>query len=131
MIESQAWALAAKTEQICVSKDYGDRSFPIVLNVLKDSVVTEINGGDWIGQNDGKSRNECRDTGWVVRDSYQTFMENVIINVDVKTIQIRNVNNFVLPCKVRGRMCQYLSRCWSIHLETTRKLLVQEISLCI
>ena len=105
MIEPQACALAAKTGQISVPKDYGDRSIPIVLNVLKDSVVTELNGGDWKGNNDGKSRNECEDTGWVVRDSYQTFMENVILNVDLKTMQIRNVNNFVLPCKVSEGGC--------------------------
>ena len=27
-------------------------------------------------------------------------MENVILHVDVETMQIRNVNKFVLPCKV-------------------------------
>ena len=57
MIEPQACALAAKTGQISVPRDYGDRSIPIVLNVLKDSVFTEINGGDWIGHDDGNSRN--------------------------------------------------------------------------
>ena len=40
-----------------------------------------------------------------MRDSYQTFMENVILNVDLKTMQIRNVNNFVLPCKVSEEGC--------------------------
>ena len=105
LIEPQACALAAKTGQISVPKDYGDRSIPVVLNVLKGSVVKELNGGDWIGHDDGKSRNECKVTGWVVRDSYQTFMENVIINVDLKTMQIRNVNIFVLPCKVSEGRC--------------------------
>ena len=103
--EPQACALAAKTGQISVPKDYGDRSIPIVLNVLKDSVVTELNGIDWIRHGDGKSRNECKDTGWVVKDSYQTFMENVILNVDLKTMRIRNVYNFSLPCKVSEGGC--------------------------
>ena len=51
-IEPQACALAAKTGQISVPKDYGDGSIPIVLNVRKDSVVTELSGGDWKGNND-------------------------------------------------------------------------------
>ena len=46
MIEPQKCALAAKTGQIFFPKDYGDRSIPIVLNVLKVSVITELNGGD-------------------------------------------------------------------------------------
>ena len=54
---------------------------------------------------DRNSRNECKVTGWVVRDSYQTFMEIVILNVDLKTMQIRNVNKFVLPCKVSKGSC--------------------------
>ena len=105
MTETQACALAPKTGQISVPKDYGDRSIPIFLNVLNDSVITELNGGHWIGHDDGKSRNECKDTGWVVRDSYQTFMEIVILNADLETMQIRIVNNFVLPCKVSEGGC--------------------------
>ena len=46
MIEPQTCALGAKTRPIFVPKDYGDRSIPIILIVLKDSVVTESNGGD-------------------------------------------------------------------------------------
>ena len=68
-------------------------------------MFTELNGGDWIGHDDGKSRNECKDTGWVVRYSHQTFMEILIVNVDVKTMQIRNVNNFRLPCKASEKGC--------------------------
>ena len=105
MIEPQACTQAAKTGQISVPKDYDDRSFPIVSNILKDSVITEFKGGDWIGHDGGKSRNECKDTGWMVRDSYQTFMENVILNADLKTLQIRNVKPFVLPCKVSEGGC--------------------------
>ena len=105
MVEPQACALAAKTGQISVPKVYGNRSILIVLNDLKDSVVTELNGADWIGHVDGKSRNEYKDTGWVVRDSYQTFMENVKLNVDLKTMQSRNINNFVLPRKVSEGGC--------------------------
>ena len=52
-----------------------------------------------------KARNECKDTGCVVRDCYQTFMQKVILNVDLKTIQIRNINNFVSHCKVSERRC--------------------------
>ena len=105
MIEAQACALAAKSGRTSVPKDYCNRSNPIVLNVLKDSVITELNGGDWIGHDDGKSRNECKDTRWVVRESNQTFMENVLLNVDLKTMQFRNVNNFVSPCKVSEGGC--------------------------
>ena len=32
-------------------------------------------------------------------------MENVILNVDLKTMQIRNVNNFVLPWEVSEGRC--------------------------
>ena len=96
---------SCKNGQTSVPKDYGDRSIPIALNVFKDSVITEVNGGDCVGHVDGKSRNECKDTCWVVRDSYQTFMENVILNVALKIMQIRNVNNFVLPCKVSEGGC--------------------------
>ena len=53
MIEPQACALAARTGQISVPNDYGDRSIPIILIVLKDSVITNLNGGDWIGHDDG------------------------------------------------------------------------------
>ena len=60
MIEHQACALAAKTGQVSVAKDFGDQSIPTVLCVLKDSVVTELNGGDWIGHEDRKSQNECK-----------------------------------------------------------------------
>ena len=74
MIESQACALSAKTGQVSAPEDHGDRSIRIIFYALKDSVVTELNGGDWIRHDDGKSRHECKDTGCVVRDSYQTFM---------------------------------------------------------
>ena len=40
-----------------------------------------------------------------MRDSYQTLMENVILNVDLKTMQIPNANNFVLPSKVSEGGC--------------------------
>ena len=105
MIEPQACAVAAKPGKISGPKDYGDRSIPIILNVLKDKVITELNGGDWVRHDDEKPRNECNDNGWVVRDSYQTFMENVLLNVDLKTMQIRDVNNFVLPSKVSEGRC--------------------------
>ena len=35
-----------------------------------------------------------------MRDSYQTVMEIPILNVDIKAMQFRNVNKFVLPCKI-------------------------------
>ena len=98
MIEPQACAVAAKTGQISVQKHHGDRPIPIVLNVLKDSANTELNGGDWVGHVVGKSQNESKDTGWVVKGSYQTFMENLILSVDLKTMQIRFIKIFVLPC---------------------------------
>ena len=105
MKEVQACALAAETGQNSVPKDYGDRKNPIFLNVLKDSVITELNGGYWIGHDDGESRKEVKDTGWVLRNFYQTCMENAILNVDLKTMQIRNVNKFVLPGKVSEGGC--------------------------
>ena len=54
MTEPQACVFVAKTGQISVPKDYGDRSILIVLNVLIDSVITELFGRDWMGHDDGK-----------------------------------------------------------------------------
>ena len=68
-------------------------------------MVTELNVENWISDDDGKSRNECKDTGWVVIDSYQIFIGIVILNVDLKTMQIRNVKKFVLPCRVSEGGC--------------------------
>ena len=45
MIQSQACALVAATGQNSFSKDYGDHPIPIALIVLKDSVITDLNGG--------------------------------------------------------------------------------------
>ena len=63
----QACALAAKTGQISVPKDHGDRSITIVSDVLKDSVIMEKSGGDWVRHDEAKSRNECKAFGWVLR----------------------------------------------------------------
>ena len=54
-------------------------------------MITGLNDGEWVVHDDGKPRSEYRNFGWVARDPHQTFMENVILNVNLKTMQIRNV----------------------------------------
>ena len=86
------------------------KEFPIELNVRTTYIK---NSGPHIGENP----NECDDSGWIIHDTFETYMQDTTLNVPLRGGSVNNWQNIPLPCTLSEGGCQITSTdphayCW-------------------
>ena len=69
----------------------------------------------------GKNPNECDDSGWTVHDTFETYMQDTTLYVNLREGSVNNWQNIPLPCTLSEGGCQSTSTDLNAYsCETTR-----------
>ena len=61
------------------------------------------------GKVDGENHNECDGRSWIKLDTFETYMQNVTLTVNLKDGTVNNWQNIPLPCPVSANGCETTS----------------------
>ena len=75
---------------------------PIKLNVRTTYIKNS-------GPNIGENPNECDDSGWKIHDTFETYMQDPTLNVNLRGGSVNNWQNIPLPCTLSEGGCQSTS----------------------
>ena len=78
------------------------KEIPIKLNVRTTFIKNS-------GPNIGENPNECDDSGWIIHDTFETYMQDTTLNVNLRGGSVNNWQNIPLPCTLSEGGCQSTS----------------------
>ena len=61
------------------------------------------------GKVDGEHHNECDGRSWIKLDTFETYMQNVSLTINLKDGTVNNWLNIPLPCPVSTNGCETTS----------------------
>ena len=70
-----------------------------------EKIVTNTNRGEV----DGEYHNECSDCSWIYLDTFESYMQNISLTVNLKDGTMNNWQNIPIPCPVHGNGCETTS----------------------
>ena len=70
-----------------------------------EKIVTNTNKG----KVDGEYHNECSDRSWIHLDTFESYMQNISLTVNLKDGTVNNWQNIPLPCPVYENGCETTS----------------------
>ena len=71
---------------------------PFTKNVKKQTVINKGDVSD-------KYSNECTETGWIYHDTYETYMQDIKLLVNLEDGTVNNHYNIPLPCSLNKNGC--------------------------
>ena len=71
---------------------------PFTKNVKKQTVINK-------GDISDKYSNDCTETGWIYHDTYETYMQDIKLKVNLKDGTVNNPYNIPLPCSLNKNGC--------------------------
>ena len=61
------------------------------------------------GPNTGENPNECDDSGWIIHDTFDTYIQDINLNVNLRGGSVNDWQNIPLPCTLSEGGCQSTS----------------------
>ena len=72
--------------------------------VFDKSLFSNFNSGDF-----GTGNNECNSRGWITHYTYENYMQNVSLNVNLRDGTVNNLQKVPLPCPMSTGGCDSTS----------------------
>ena len=100
--------LSADQCKLAADRGYLNLGYASIGNIpFKFNVKTVTNAH--AGKVDGKHHNECDGRSWIKLDTFETYMQNVTLTVNLKDGTVNNWQNIPLPCPVSTNGCETTS----------------------
>ena len=98
-LDAQKCKLAKERKKIKLSSSSKSVEFG-----FDKSLFSNFNSGDV-----GTGNNECNSRGWITHYTYETYMQNVSLNVNLRDGTVNNWQNIPLPCPLSAGGCDSTS----------------------
>ena len=100
--------LSADQCKLATDRGYLNLGYASIRNIpFKFNVKTVTNAH--AGKVDGKHHNEGDGRSWIKLDTFETYMQNVTLTVNLKDGTVNNSQNIPLPCPVSTNGCETTS----------------------